>query len=82
MTNQENIFDESDWKLFSKKIKVWQEAYALKLCAKYRKILCQEQSALDSFWEIEESIGHDKKCKLFTPEMRRSALLSNILPFH
>lgn len=65
-------FPESDWKLFRKKIVVWQEAYMEKLNREYIEILSGEGNASTKFWTLEKRIREDKKDCGVHCEMRRS----------
>jgi len=72
--------NESDWKLFRSRITEWQENYMESLVAEY-VIHLQDgaKSAADRFWELENRIQKDKQYSGVACEMRRSALLENML---
>ena len=70
---------EADWKLFRKKLPLWQEAYMDKLNQEYIQLLAGEGLASDKFWELEKRIRTDKKCVGVVADMRRSQLYSNLL---
>ena len=70
---------EADWKLFSKKLPLWQEVYMDKLNQEYIRLLAGEGLASDKFWELEKRIRTDKKCVGVVADMRRSQLYSNLL---
>ena len=52
---------EQDWKLFRKKLPIWQEAYMDKLNQEYVRLLSREGLASDKFWELEKKIKSDRK---------------------
>ena len=72
-------FTESDWKLFRKRIRDWQEAYIAKLNRGYIEILNSDKPASEKFGEIEKRIRKDKNNAGVMLEMRRSDFISNIL---
>ena len=70
---------EQDWKLFRKKLPLWQEAYMDKLNQEYIRILSGEGLASEKFWELEKRIRMDKKSVGVAADMRRSQMYSNLL---
>lgn len=70
---------EQDWKLFRKKLPLWQEAYMDKLNQEYIRLLLEEGPASEKFWESEKRIRVDKKSVGVVTDMRRSQLCSNLL---
>lgn len=70
---------EQDWKLFRKKLPLWQEAYMDKLNQEYIRLLSGEGLASDKFWELEKRIRTDKKSVGVVADMRRSQMYSNLL---
>ena len=70
---------EQDWKLFRKKLPIWQEAYMDKLNQEYIRLLSEEGLASDKFWELEKRIRTDKRSVGVVAEMRRSQMYSNLL---
>ena len=70
---------EQDWKLFRKKLPLWQEAYMDKLNQEYIRILSGESLASEKFWELEKRIRIDKKSVGVVADMRRSQIYSNLL---
>ena len=50
---------EQDWKLFRKKLPLWQESYMDKLNQEYIRLLSGEGLASDKFWELEKRIKED-----------------------
>ena len=70
---------EQDWKLFRKKLPIWQEAYMDKLNKEYIRLLSGEGGASDKFWELEKRIREDKRSIGVVANMRRSQMYSNLL---
>lgn len=75
----EDCFRESDWKLFREKIGGWQEAYTAKLNREYIGILIRENDPSENFRELDKRIREDKKKAGVVVEMKRSALIMNIV---
>ncbi len=65
---------ESDWKLFRKRIPVWQERYMGRLMEEYRAILDSEKLPSEKFWALEKQIRQDKKSPGVIVDMRRSTM--------
>ena len=57
-----NGVNESDWKLFRKKLPGWQEVYMGKLNQEYAAILAGPGLASEKFWKLEKRINSDKRC--------------------
>ena len=70
---------EQDWKLYRKKLPIWQEAYMDKLNREYIRFLSEEGLASDKFWELEKRIREDKRSVGVVADMRRSQMYSNLL---
>ena len=70
---------EQDWKLFRKRLPLWQEAYMDKLNQEYIQILSGAGCGSDKFWELEKRIRMDKKSVGVVADMRRSQMYSNLL---
>ena len=70
---------EQDWKLFRKKLPLWQESYMDKLNQEYIRLLSGEGLASDKFWELEKRIREDKRSIGVAVDMRRSQMYSNLL---
>lgn len=70
---------ERDWKLFRKKLPLWQEAYMDKLNQEYIRLLSGEGLASEKFWELEKRIRMDKKSVGVVADMRRSQMYSNLV---
>ena len=56
-----NEFSEKDWKLFRRKIAVWQNAYINKLNKEYMEILNSNETPAEKFWKLEKRINENKK---------------------
>lgn len=65
---------ESDWKLFRKRIPVWQENYMAKLMEEYQEILDSEKSPSEKFGTLEKRLWEDRKCPGVVIDMRRSTM--------
>lgn len=70
----QNTCLESDWKLFRKRVPVWQERYMGRLIEEYRAILESEESSSEKFWALEKRIRQDKKSPGVVVNMRRSTM--------
>ena len=70
---------EQDWKLFRKKLPLWQESYMDKLKQEYIRLLSGEGLASDKFWELEKRIREDKRSVGVVADMRRSQMYTNLL---
>ena len=70
---------EQDWKLFRKKLPLWQEAYLDRLNQEYIQLLSGAGSASEKFWELEKRIRRDQKSVGVVADMRRSQMYSNLL---
>jgi len=70
---------EQDWKLFRKRLPIWQEAYMDKLNQEYIRLLSEERLSSDKFWELEKRIREDKRSIGVVADMRRSQLYYNLL---
>ena len=71
--------NESDWKLFRKKLPDWQENYMNRLNQEYAAILAGSGKASDKFWELEKRINEDKHDVGVFASMSRSNMMHNIL---
>ncbi len=69
---------ESDWKLFRKKIVIWQERYMERLNQEYIALLSGEGNASDKFWNLLERMKEDRHDLGVCCEMSRSRMLMNI----
>lgn len=75
----QNTCLESDWKLFRKRVPVWQERYMGRLMEEYRAILESEKLPSEKFWALEKRIWQDKKCPGVIVDMRRSTMREELL---
>ena len=71
--------NEQDWKLFRKKLPLWQEAYLDRLNQEYIQLLSGAGSASEKFWELEKRIRRDQNSVGVVADMRRSQMYSNLL---
>lgn len=67
---------EQDWKLFRKKLPLWQEAYMDRLNQEYIRLLSGEGLASEKLWKLEKRIRIDKKSVGVVADMRRSQMYS------
>lgn len=64
---------EQDWKLYRKKLPLWQERYMERLVREYTELLLDPQSrASDKFWALQKQIQKEMKSPGVIVEMRRS----------
>ena len=70
--------EESDWKLFRKKLPQWQEHHMQKLLDDYASIIASPGLASDRFWELEKRLRKDVRHTGISAEMRRSRMRLNI----
>lgn len=70
--------NESDWKLFRKKLPGWQESHMEKLIQEYAVILAGSGPASDKFWKLEERINKDKLHVGVVARMSRSNMYQNL----
>ena len=74
------IITEPDWKLFRKKVPIWQERYMEQLSHEYIELLSNDQEkASVKFWKLEKRIREDRKSPGVIIEMRRSTAVHNII---
>ena len=70
---------EKDWKLFRKKLPVWQEVYMERLIKEYAELLNGDDAASEKFWALDKRIRADRKrLGVCVDEVSRSKL-QNIL---
>lgn len=55
--------NESDWKLFRKRLPEWQERCMEQLAESYAALLAGPGKASDKFWELEKRLRKDKKAR-------------------
>lgn len=53
-------FTEADWKLFRKRLPIWQERFMEKLIEEYKDLLSSDEPASSKFWDLEKRIKQDK----------------------
>ena len=70
--------EESDWKLFRKKLPQWQERHMQKLLNDYASIIASPGLASDKFWRLEKRLRKDVGHTGVSAEMRRSRMHINI----
>jgi len=71
--------NESDWKLFRRKLPGWQENYMDRLNQQYAALLAGSGNASDKFWELEKCINEDKHDVGVSARMSRYNMFNNIL---
>ena len=71
----------SDWKLYLKKVGVWQESYIEKLNKEYIELLSAPGNASDHFWELEKRIKQDKKHPRVSIELSKADAIWDIAFF-
>ena len=69
---------ESDWKLFCKRLPIWQENYMDRLNRSYIALLESDKAPSDKFWELEKRIRRDQRSVGVQARMSRSMMESNI----
>jgi hypothetical protein len=72
-------FTENDWKLFKKKIVIWQENYISKINDDYIAILSENCNPSEKFWKLENKINIDKMSVGVKCEIKRSSMIENII---
>ena len=71
---------EKDWKLFRKKLPVWQEVYMERLIKEYAELLNGDDAASEKFWMLEKRMKNDKRCTgVLARDIRRSNMLQLII---
>ena len=71
--------EESDWKLFRKKLPQWQERHMQKLLDDYAGIIASPGLTSDKFWKLEKRLRMDSRHTGVSAEMRRSRMRLNII---
>lgn len=71
--------NESDWKLFRRKLPEWHEAHINRLNQKYAALLAGTGTAAEKFWQLEEQVNSDKQHVGVVARMSRSNMYHNIL---
>lgn len=71
----EFVLKEADWKLFRKRLSIWQERYTGTLIEGYKDFLSSDESAYSKFWGLEKRIRNDKKATgVFANNVKRSKI--------
>ena len=71
--------NESDWKLFRKRLPDWQERHMEGLIREYAALLAGSGAASDKFWALEERIRKDQRHVGVVARMSRSNMYMNLL---
>lgn len=71
--------NESDWKLFRKRLQEWQERCMEQLAESYAALLSGPGKASDKFWELEKRLRKDKKRVGVVADVSRSEMYYNLL---
>lgn len=71
--------EESDWKLFRKKLPEWQERHMQKLLDDYAAIIASPGLASSRFWKLEKRLRNDLRHTGVCADMRRSTMRLNII---
>ena len=74
-----SMVSEQDWRLFKKKIGVWQENHMERLNREYVEILTSSKAASEKFWELEKRIRRDRRSRGVIVEMKRSNMIPCLL---
>lgn len=72
-------FNEADWRLFREKSSQWQEKYIDRLNREYMHLLSEEGAPSEKFRSLQERLKKDINSVGVRLEMRRSAMLDNIV---
>ena len=71
--------NESDGKLFRKRLPEWQERCMEQLAESYAALLAGPGKASDKFWELEKRLRKDKKRVGVVADVSRSEMYYNLL---
>ena len=71
--------NESDWRVFRKKLAEWQEKHMETLIGEYAALLAGSGEASDKFWTLEKRINADKRQTGVVAHMSRSNMYMNII---
>ena len=74
-----NMANESDWKLFRKRLPEWQESHMQSLLDEYAAIIAGDGDAAAKFWELEERLKMDVRHVGVHAEMSRSRMVLNLM---
>lgn len=70
---------EEDWRLFRKRLPLWQNAYIKRLNSEYMEILKGNEDEAEKFWRLEQRIREDRKSSGVCIRMSRSNLWLNLV---
>ena len=71
--------NESDWKLFRKRLPEWQERHMQSLLDEYAAIIAGDGDAAAKFWELEKRLKMDVRHVGVHAEMSRSRMVLNLM---
>lgn len=74
-----NMANESDWKLFRKRLPEWQERHMQSLLDEYAAIIAGDGDAAAKFWELEKRLKMDVRHVGVHAEMSRSRMVLNLM---
>ena len=70
---------EKDWKLFRKKLPVWQEVYMERLIKDYAELLDGDEAAPEKFWTLDKRVRADRQSLGVRVSEESRSNLQNIL---
>ena len=70
---------EKDWKLFRKKLPVWQEVYMERLIKDYAELLDGDEAAPEKFWTLDKRVRADRQSLGVRVNEESRSKLQNIL---
>ena len=73
-----SITNESDWKLFRKRLPGWQERHMQALLDEYAAIIAANEKPSSRFWKLEKRLRKDVRHVGVCATMKRSTLLRNL----
>ena len=73
-----NLESEKDWKLFRKRIPVWQERHMQSLLDEYAAIIASNGNPSTKFWKLDARLKTDIRHVGVHAEMRRSRMHLNL----
>lgn len=74
-------FTENDWKIYKRKLPIWQEKYISNLLKKYNEIINGRSDPSERFWHLENEINKDKNHPGVTVERKRSNMIPTLVTF-
>ena len=72
------MVNESDWKLFRKKLPGWQARYMQRMLDDYAKIIASQGLPSDRFWTLQKRLKSDVRLTGVRTEISRSLMHLNI----